>query len=152
MEPWHWHPIFVHFTVGLLFTASVLFIVRAVCRDLGWEKNCLTAAVWMFWIGIVITLITAASGLMAYLTLPHLDENTRSMINKHVIAAVLTAATYLLLAFFLWKHQRRKMPPSNGWTTFLFVGLVLLACTGYLGGNLVFDRGIGVNVVTGTKG
>jgi len=50
MAPWLWHPIFVHFTVGLLFTASLLFIVSACSHGKSWVPSCLNAAKWMFWL------------------------------------------------------------------------------------------------------
>lgn len=149
MQLWHWHPIFVHLTVALLSTGSVLFMIRALFRNKAWASDCLTAASWVFWIGIIMALFTSATGLLAYFTLPLLDESALIAIHKHFISAALTLVTYLGLAFFLWRRQRKHLPPSVMWTTSLVVAVALLACTGYLGGDLVFKRGIGVDIVTG---
>jgi uncharacterized membrane protein len=108
----------------------------------------LNAAKWMFWLGILMALFTVATGLLAYFTIPNMDADARSAINKHLISAILTATTYLILAFFLWRRQRQQLPPSDGWTTALVLAIALLAYTGYLGGDLVFGRGVGIRPAT----
>jgi uncharacterized membrane protein len=146
MELWHWHPIFVHFSVSLLFTASMLFIVQAMARGKIWGQNCQIVARWIFWLGIIAALFTAVTGLLAYFTLPNIDALKRGAINDHFGFAVATAVAYLTLAFFLWQRQRREFPPSKAWIGGLVLAVTLLSITGYLGGNLVFARGIGVTV------
>lgn len=147
MALWHWHPIFVHFTVGLLFTASVLFIVSNLYSPRLWTVSARTAASWMYWLGIVAALFTAVSGLTAYFTVPNIDEPTRAAINRHFVSALVTATIYLVLAFFLWCRQRQRLQPSSGWTACLVVAIASLLYTGYLGGGLVFVRGVGVDAV-----
>ena len=66
MELWHWHPIFVHFAVALLFTASVLFLVAALWRGKTWMPMCLNAARWNFWLGIVMAAGTAVTGFIPF--------------------------------------------------------------------------------------
>jgi len=148
MELWHWHPIFVHFAVALLFTASVLFIAAALWRGKPWVPMCFNAARWNFWLGIIMAAGTAVTGLLAYFTVPNIDETTRTAINTHLISAVLTVMTYLILVFFLWRRQRQQLPSSNGWTAALVLAIALLTCTAYLGGDLVFGHGVGVASVT----
>jgi uncharacterized membrane protein len=144
MELWDFHPVFVHFTVGLLFTGSALFIATAMGRRHAWAANGLIASRWIFWSGIIALLITAVTGLLAYFTVPGIPPEVRGDINKHFAAAVVTAVTYLVLAFFLWRRQRLRLPPSGAWTGMIAVGMALLLVTGYLGGHLVFDKGVGV--------
>ncbi len=148
MELWHWHPVFVHFAVALLFTGSVLFIAYAVSRDRAWAPNCLIAACWVFWLGIVMALFTAVTGLLAYFTVPNINPDSRDAINDHLGFAVATATTYLIMAFFLWKKQKQNLPPSNAWTGTFVLAIALLLTTGYLGGNLVFVRGVGVTAAS----
>jgi uncharacterized membrane protein len=147
MEPWLFHPVFVHFAVALLFTASVLCIAAALSRGKPWVSACLNAARWNFWLGIIMAACTAVTGLLAYFTVPGIDETTRLAINKHFISALVTVTAYLVLSFFLWRRQRKKLLPSNTWTTALVLAIALLTCTAYLGGDLVFKRGVGVTFV-----
>lgn len=126
MELWNWHPIFVHFAVALLFTASVLFITAALWRGKPWASTCLNAAYWNFWLGILMAACTAVTGLIAYFTVPNIDETTRTAINRHLISAVLTVTTYLILAFFLWRRERQQLAPSNSWTAALVLAIALL--------------------------
>lgn len=146
MSPWHFHPIFVHFTVGLLVTSSILFLVCAGSGGKSWLSSCLNGARWMFWCGIVAALLTAATGLLAYFTVPGIDDALRGEINKHFAAAVVSAVIYLTLAFFLWR--RGPLAPTGGWTLGVAIGILSLLVTGYLGGNLVFNLGVGVNAVS----
>jgi uncharacterized membrane protein len=149
MHPWQIHPIFVHFTVGLLFTSSVLFIATAMSTGKAWVPAGLTAARWMFWSGILATLFTATAGFVAYFTVPDIDSDLRKEINAHAISAVVTAAIYLSLGFMLWRRQRQSLTPTKGWTAGVAIGIVSLMATGYLGGDLVFDDGVGVDAVHG---
>jgi uncharacterized membrane protein len=148
MELWHWHPIFVHFAVALLFTASALFIVRTVSGGQSWAPNCLIAARWVFWTGIAMVLMAAVSGLLAYFSVPNINADLRDVINDHVVSAVITAAIYLSMAFFLWQRQKKGLPPGNAWTAALLLAVASLTITAYLGGNLVFVRGVGVTAVS----
>lgn len=148
MAPWHFHPIFVHFSLSLLFIASLLFILAALYRGRTWTERCLTVARWNFWIGIVMVILTVITGLAASATVPNINELTRSAIHLHFFSAVLTVLLYLTLAFFLWRSQQKHLAPSNKWTCALVVGIALLISTGYLGGRLVFNNGVGVNAIT----
>jgi uncharacterized membrane protein len=148
MHIWQIHPIFVHFTVGLLFTSSLLFITAAMSTGKRWVPASLTGARWMFWSGIVATLFTATFGIISYFTVPGIDNDLREEINEHAIAAVSTAAIYLVLGFFLW--HRRGLTPTKPWTAGVAIGLIGLMVTGYLGGDLVFDDGVGVDAAHGT--
>jgi uncharacterized membrane protein len=90
---------------------------------------------------------TAGTGLLAYFTVPGVDEVTRAAINKHLASALVTVVTYLIFAFFLWRRECLQLPPGNGWTTALVLAIALIAYTVYLGGGLVFTRGVGVTSV-----
>jgi uncharacterized membrane protein len=145
MHIWQWHPIFVHFTAGLLATSLIVFLAGFAAKEKPWAGHCFIAARWMFGSGIVAILFTAVTGLLAYFTVPHPAE-LQGVINWHVIAAILTAVAYFFLAFWLWK--KRALPLSGNWLTGLVLASFLLVCTGFLGGKLVFDYGVGVNAVS----
>lgn len=92
----------------------------------------------------------AVTGLIAYFTVPNINAITRTAINYHFISALLTVVVYLVLAFYLWRSQQKNLPPSNKWTWALLLGIALLISTGYLGGRLVFNDGVGVNAISTT--
>jgi uncharacterized membrane protein len=141
---WLWHPIFVHFTVALLTIGSLLFLVNACAKQARWQLSCMIAARWLFWLGITAAVLTVATGLLAYFTVPHPTEETHALMNTHMIAALSAATLYLALAFWLW---RRKQAASGIWTVMLLPALALLAYTAYLGGELVFTHGVGVSAM-----
>lgn len=147
MQPWLWHPIFVHFTVALLVVGSLLFIIGTLTKEARWQPSCLNAARWIFWLGIGAALCTVATGLIAYYTVPHAKEETHALMNRHLMMALITATFYLALAFWLW---RRKQTASTAWIATLLPAIALLGYTAYLGGELVFTHGVGIQATQGS--
>lgn len=151
LSPWHFHPIFVHFVIALLIISSLLFIIAMLGRNTTWFDKCYTTARWNFWIGLLFAVFTAVTGLIAYFTVPNIDKTMRWAINFHLLFAVLTVLFYVTLAAFLWNRLRKNLLPSKTWTASLVIGIILILITGFLGGRLVFDKGVGVNTTTVTS-
>jgi uncharacterized membrane protein len=144
MALWHYHPVIVHFSIALLLTGSAFFIAHALFHNRMTSSHCLTAARWTFWSGIIMLLLTAVTGLIAYLTVPNVTDDLRPFVNNHVVAAVITAFLYLSLAFFLWRRREKHLPPGAPWNVILLLAMISVCYTGYLGGNLVYYHGVGV--------
>ena len=133
------HPALVHVPTGL-FPAALLFDL------IGWaggEADVLgRCAFWSIAIGIVVALIAAPTGLADWwdiqsgkpahqLGLIHMSIN--------VIVLVVMAASFYLR----WRRGTPWTPPPTAIVANL-LGNLLLAISGYLGGRMVFDRGVGV--------
>lgn len=135
----NWHPIFVHFTVGLLSISALLYLAGLVLK----KPNLLIVARWNLWIGAVITVGTVIAGLDAYNTVAH-DGASHAAMTNHKQWALVTAGVFIALAAWsLWKHRRAKSVHP------VFVGLILLASgllaiTGFKGGEVVYRHGTGV--------
>lgn len=135
----NWHPIFVHFTVGLLSISALLYLAGLVLK----KPNLLIAARWNLWIGAVITVGTVIAGFDAYNTVAH-DGASHAAMTNHKKWALVTAGVFITLAAWsLWKHRGAKSVHP------VFVGLillasVLLAVTGFKGGEVVYRHGTGV--------
>ena len=63
----NWHPIFVHFTIGLLLVSTLLYVVGFTLKC----ENLLIAARLNLWLGSLITIATVLAGLNAYNTVAH---------------------------------------------------------------------------------
>lgn len=135
----NWHPVFVHFTVGLLIIAATIHLLSHFLPK-GKLANQLTlVARWNLWLGVGFTLLTVAAGWYAYNTVAH-DAPSHSAMTEHRNWAMVTFALFLAIA--AWEYYL----PRRGW---LFTGLLVIAAglllsTAWHGGELVYRYGLGV--------
>lgn len=140
----NWHPIFVHFTIGLLFTASILFIVSSVLPESSTRHDHLQlVAFWNLWIGYAIALVTACFGWLAYNSVAH-DAPSHEAMTLHRNSALLTLAVFLPVVTWSLFCYRRSRKTSWAFIMVLLVPTLLLARTGWLGGEAVYRYGLGV--------
>lgn len=135
----NWHPIFVHFTVGLLGISALLYLVGLVLK----KENLLIAARWNLWIGAVITVGTVLAGLYAYSTVAHDGLSHAAMID-HRNWALPTASVFVALALWAAWKQRGAKTVSPVFVAIMLLASGLLAVTGYKGGEVVYRHGMGV--------
>lgn len=144
----NWHPIFVHFTVGLFSTAVGFYIlaygasfIRKLPHILMIEFE--VVARWCLWAAALITILTVLAGLYAYNTVNH-DAPSHLAMTNHRNWALPTALMMIVLA--LWsglRYRKRKRLTLIFVIATLFVQAMLLA-TAWRGGELVFRYGLGV--------
>lgn len=144
----NWHPIFVHFTVGL-FSISVLFYLLAYFTTYirfvpqTFVREFEVATRWCLWTAAIITILTVSFGFYAYYTVQH-DAVSHAAMTVHRNWALFTAAFIFLLACWsYWRYYKRQA------MTFLFLLMLLLTqglilITAWHGGELVYRYGIGV--------
>ena len=139
----NWHPILVNFTIALLATATLLFVVRALMGRDRPAGGLETVANWNLWLGAAVTLATLAAGLQAAGSVAH-DEAAHAAMENHKYWALATATLFALLA--LWNSWRlgQKRAVGLAFAAALLVALVSLAATGLRGADLVFSHGLGV--------
>ena len=135
----NWHPIFVHFTIGLLGISALMYLAALVFK----KEGLLVTARWNLWIGTIITAGTVFAGFLAYNTVAH-DGPSHAAMTDHRNWALATAGLFALLALWaVWKQRRAK----NVHPLFVLATLgasVLLSITGYKGGEVVYRHGTGV--------
>ena len=139
----NWHPIFVHFTIGLLVPAAGLLFVAAIFPSRSWSGRCLVAARWNLWIGAVVTAGTGAAGLYAFATVAH-DAQGHIAISDHRNWAFGTALVWWSLALWAVRRRRAEGRPSGAFLALAAAGVIGLLVTGWKGGELVFRHGMGV--------
>lgn len=69
----NWHPLFVHFTIGLLLTSAMLSALGTAIAGSPFAPHATVTARWNLWIGTAFAVITVAAGYCAYYTIAH-DE------------------------------------------------------------------------------
>ena len=134
------HPILVHLPIGL-FLLSFIFDI-ADLMQVGPTKLFVQAAFATMALGVLTALLAAAPGFVDYFDIRR-DHPARRIATYHMIlnlAAVALYAVNLLL--------RRSELDLGRLTALPFlmslVGVLILSFSGYLGGVMVYDDGIGV--------
>lgn len=135
----NWHPIFVHFTIGLLGISALLYLAGLVLK----KENLLVAARWNLWIGAAMTICTVMAGLYAYNTVTH-DGPSHAAMTDHRNWALPTAGVFLVLALWVAWKQRGDKIVSPVFVSAMLLASGLLAVTGYKGAEAVYRHGIGV--------
>ncbi len=139
----NWHPLFVHFPIGLFVASIVLHGIGLFLSNEETKNNLRIAANWMLWTGAAATVFTLLSGWYASNTVAHTDESHAAMLN-HRNFAIGTSVFFFILAGCSIHHARKGLPLPMLFYGLLVVGGVLLGITGWKGGDLVFKHGMGV--------
>ncbi len=139
----HYHPVFVHFSIALLATSSILYIFSLFSLKNSHHQQIRNAAYWNLLLGTAINLATLISGWVTYNTVAHNDISHAAMYN-HMLWAIATSITYTVLT--IWAYVNHKSDRQS-WTLPLSIAfaLALLIITGHKGGELVFKHALGVS-------
>lgn len=145
----NWHPVFVHFSMGLLFMSVLLFLIATILRKGPLHNQLSIVARWNLWLGAAITVGTVLAGLYAFDTVDHSREAQHLAMLDHRQWALSTAALFLVLALWLLFITVRGKISFTGFRhyifiTFMVIAGLMLAVTGYKGGELVYRHGLGV--------
>lgn len=152
----NWHPIFVHFTVGLFCTSVAFYLLayltsyfRIVSVKITTDLE--TAGRWCLWAAGVTAIMTVIAGLYAFNTVRHDGPSHLAMIN-HRNWALPTAAAIVLVAFWsLWRDIKQKKLTLTFIIALLIVQALLLA-TAWRGAELVYRYGLGVMSLPKSEG
>jgi uncharacterized membrane protein len=139
----NWHPVFVHFTVGLLGLAVVFHLAARLLPAGGLRRDWSVLARWLLWIGAAFALATAYTGWLAYHSVAH-DGPSHAAMKVHRNWALATAGLFVTAA--LWSCWRGRTRERAAWpfVVVLLVGGGLLASTAWHGAELVYRHGLGV--------
>lgn len=147
----NWHPVFVHFTIGLLMTAALLFLAGALLARRPVGRSLTTAARIDLWIGTAAAIGTVIAGFAAYYTVAH-DEPGHAAMTIHLKWAWATLACFLLAAVLAWRDRSRADGASPGLSALLIAGSISLAITAWLGAENVYRHGIGMMSLRAAEG
>jgi uncharacterized membrane protein len=139
MHPWEIHPALVHFPIA--------FLTGGVLLDLfGWvrKRESLTpAATGLIITGTVTALFTAAAGFLAYFTVPAHTEEAHGLMQWHLGLNVGIVAVFTALSIGRWRA--RALVPSGVVRLVGVFALALLFFASYLGGEMVYKGGAGID-------
>lgn len=139
----HLHPIAIHFPLALLLSGGVFSLGSCLVRREELRVALQAAGIWNFRLGALALIPALLTGWAAYQTVAH-DAPSHAAMTLHRNLALATGTVFLGLASLAWRGRGKGWP--TGWLVgaVLLAGLVLLGTTGFLGGNLVYRYGLGV--------
>lgn len=130
------HPTLIVFPLGLLSTAVVFDIIRILTGSPNWSH----VAFYMIGAGVIGGLAAALFGLIDWLGV---TSGTRAK-RVGAIHGLGNVVVVLLFAASWWLRWAQPTEPAKGALTLSFLGVFLVFYTGWLGGELVFKHGLGV--------
>jgi len=136
MRAWEIHPALVHFPIA--------FLIGGVVLDLfGRSSETAVATATYLLIAGLGTGAIAAAGVVAYYTVPgnHTAE-AHQRIYWHIWAIVTAVVLFMVVCFVRWQHPSVASPLIRGLG---LVAVVIMGIGAYIGGNLVYHGGLGID-------
>ena len=143
----NWHPVFVHVTVALLPTAALLFLAARALDARPVSAPLLAAARINLWAGVLLSLVTVGAGFWA-MTHAVQTEVQLATAKAHAGAAMGTAVIWWALALWDGARTAKAQRPALVFVLLTLAAVVPLGGTGWLGAELVFHHGVGVQQAT----
>jgi len=139
----NWHPLFVHFSIALLFTASMLQVLVQFLGDRPLAQSWRPVVKWNLWLGAGFVVATVASGIVAFNSVEH-DTLSHLAMLEHRSWALLTAPLFIVIAVWVALRHRQNKPLHAPVTVAMVIAALLLLSTAWHGGELVYRHGLGV--------
>jgi len=133
------HPMLVHFPIGLFILSLLLDLASLVFPNV---PNLVRDSFYAMLLGVITALIAAMPGFVDYTDIRS-DHPGKRTATAHLTLNLVVVALY---GINLGVRSSSLADPriSIGPLILSLVGIVLLSASGYLGGRLVYDEGIGV--------
>lgn len=147
----NWHPIFVHFSIALLTVATFAYGISMMVGEYATRFQARQFARWTLWLGVGFSVLTIAAGMYAYFTVGH-DGPSHKWMTIHRNVALPTFAVFAILAIWSVICARGQADEKKGFMSILVLAFVALLATSWLGGELVYRYGLGVQSLPEVSG
>ncbi len=139
MRAWEIHPASVHFPIA--------FLIGGVVLDLFGQSSeaALATATYLLITGLATGVIAAGAGVIAYYTVP--GNHTAAAHHRvywHIWTVVVSVVLFTVVCLVRWQHPSVVSPLIRGLG---IVAMVILALGAYIGGDLVYHGGLGIDPV-----
>lgn len=143
---WDWllplHPRVVHFPIALSLTGALFAAIGLLSRQERWFGYGQVSLL----LGGLGTLAAALTGLIDQAGAPQ-DETVTAVINQHITSGILLAVAIGLALY--WPVRNKSFLNDKGSVRWGYLALLLLVIflvmvSGWLGGRLVYQFGVGV--------
>jgi nitrite reductase/ring-hydroxylating ferredoxin subunit/uncharacterized membrane protein len=133
------HPALVHFPIAFFVISLVIDIASYVWRD---STNLMQVSFYAMAVGFSMGLLAALAGLADRSDI-RLDHPARKTANTHMTLNLIAMSLYVL-NLILRVGQLELSAPSLVGMLLSGVGVGIILVSGYLGGTMVYDDGVGV--------
>ena len=139
------HPIAVHFPIAFLIGAFVCEVIGRSTNNPMMKKT----AKWMLLIGTVALGVAAFTGWLGHKTVLH-SESSYVLIEQHQKLGFVALGFFVVVSvvrFWLRPSLQKSKSVFSAFFLFYLLGLSTMTWGSHLGGRLVYEMGVGVQVV-----
>jgi uncharacterized membrane protein len=136
------HPAVVHVPTGL-FPAALVFDLLALAAAPDGDNAAVQCSFWSLAIGLAAVLVAVPTGLADWSDIKP-DKPARKLGVYHLSLNVLVTLLMAASLWLRWRHGSDASRPPIAAVALCALGNVVLAVSGYLGGRMVYQYGIGV--------
>jgi len=141
--PFPLHPIFVHFTVALSFTAFGAYVIAYILPEGNLKRDLSISAVWMLFFCLLASVLTLIFGFLQFNSVKH-DMLVHMPMTDHRNWALGTALVLFLCTIFALRGYIQNKIHSATLTIGFLVLIGMVGTTAYKGGELVYHYGLSV--------
>jgi uncharacterized membrane protein len=134
------HPMTVHFPIAFYLLGVGLTFIYLWRKESSFE----TFAYWSFLVSWVTTIIASMVGLIDQSQLT-VDDPRQTNVNNHITAGVVLIVLNGLLVYMRFRWPDVLQRHRWSYLILMILGAVTTIVTGWLGGELVYKLGVGVN-------
>lgn len=137
------HPMVVHFTIAILYLAVLTEVIAYFTKDPFYERS----GFLLIGLGVLSTIAAGLAGVVS----EHYDNITPAvakLLAVHRFFGETTGVIFLtvwILRFLARRRNNSRVPLAT--LLISLIGLGVLTWTGHLGGDLVYNHGLGVKVM-----
>jgi nitrite reductase/ring-hydroxylating ferredoxin subunit/uncharacterized membrane protein len=133
------HPMIVHFPISLFLLSFILDLASVIIGD---RPALVQAAFYSMTLGVITALLAAVPGFVDYSEIRN-DNPARRIGAYHMVLNLVVVALYALNLGF--RYGDLEAPHTPVFPLILsLLAIIILSVSGYLGGMLIYDEGIGV--------
>ncbi len=136
------HPIFVHFPIALLLTATLISVLAVLFKSKREELK--IVLYWILILGAISVLAALFSGLYEDERVVH-DEAIHKIMEVHkLLGFIITTVFVLITIWFIIRKRKIRLRELTVMTLLLIGTSGVLVYSAYLGGEMVYEQGAGV--------
>lgn len=134
-----YHPLFIHFPIAFYFLGVLLTLGYLWRKDADYERF----AYWSFFLSWLAAIVASFVGLVDQGQLAY-DDPRQDVLNQHISLAILFIIFDGLLVYSRFRWQDILNSPKQWWYLgLILLGMIVIAATGWFGGELVYELGVG---------
>lgn len=141
------HPFFVHFPIALTITCFLFLllghafnITKYPALASGFQRS----ALYILWASSFFFIVTVIAGFYAYYTVSQHNEIIHAAMQFHRNIALVTTLSIIVLSVWSIYLFYKDQFPTKIFTICFTIPVILVLCTGYFGGELVYRYSVGV--------